>query len=77
MSEYHCSPLLAAVEKALQKKWKVYTLSLRADQTKLLGQIYTSCLVLHRTALPDGGLQLRVMATEGNYSHLTAQLTKA
>ena len=69
--------LMAAVEKALQSKWKIYTLFLRAEQAGLLGQIYKSCLVLHRTALPDGGLQLRVMATEGNYSHLTAQLTKA
>ncbi len=69
--------LMAAVEKALQSKWKIYTLFLRAEQAGLLGQIYTSCLVLHRTALPAGGLQLRVMATEGNYSHLTAQLTKA
>ena len=69
------TPLLAAVEKALQKKWKVYTLSLRADQTKLLGQIYTRCLVLQRTALPDGGLKLRLMSTEGNRQDLEKKLT--
>ena len=64
-----------AVEKALQKKWKLYTLSLRADQTKLLGQIYTRCLVLQRTALPDGGLKLRLMSTEGNRQDLEKKLT--
>lgn len=69
--------LLRAVEKALRSKWKVRPLRLRADQADLLGQIYTRCLVLTRTPMPDGGVKLTVMATDGNYRDLKNKLTAA
>ena len=64
------SVLLTAVEKALKVKWKVRPLRISAKQADLLGQIYTRSLVLSRTATDDGGLELKIMATDGNYAEL-------
>ena len=64
------SALLTAVEKALKIKWKVRPLRISAKQADLLGQIYTRSLVLSRTATDDGGLELKIMATDGNYAEL-------
>ena len=64
------SALLTAVEKALKIKWKVRPLRISAKQADLLGQIYTRSLVLSRTPTNDGGLELKIMATDGNYAEL-------
>ena len=64
------SALLTAVEKALKVKWKVRPLRISAKQADLLGQIYTRSLVLSRTPTNDGGLELKIMATDGNYAEL-------
>lgn len=67
--------LLKAVEKALRQKWKVRPLHLTAKQADLLGQIYTRSLVLSSTATSDGGLKLKIMATDGNYAELLQKTT--
>ena len=67
--------LLKAVEKALKTKWKVRPLQLSAKQADLIGQIYTRSLVLSSTATADGGLKLKIMATDGNYAELLKKTT--
>lgn len=67
--------LLKAVEKALKIKWKVRPLLLSAKQADLIGQIYTRSLVLSTTATNDGGLKLKIMATDGNYAELLKKTT--
>lgn len=67
--------LLQSVEKALKGKWKVRPLRLSAKQADLLGQIYTRSLVLTRKARADGGLDLKIMATDGNYQDLLDKIT--
>lgn len=69
--------LLKAVESALKGKWKVRPLRLSAKQADLLGQIYSRSLVLDRAALPDGGLKLKIMATDGNYQDLLNKITSS
>lgn len=67
--------LLKAVEKALKTKWKVRPLQLSAKQADLIGQIYTRSLVLSSAATQDGGLKLKIMATDGNYAELLKKTT--
>lgn len=71
------SPLLNAVEKALKTKWKVRPLHLSAKQADLLGQIYAHTLVLARQAQADGGVKLKVMATDGNYRAILDKITSS
>ncbi len=67
--------LLKAVEKALHAKWKTRLLRLAANQAHLLAAIYKQCLVLDCQAGADGGLRLRVMATEGNWQNIRQKIT--
>lgn len=64
------SSLISSVEKALKTKWKLRPLLLSAKQAFLLGQIYKRSLVLSSTPTNQGGLQLKIMATDGNYAEL-------
>ncbi len=69
------SALIQSVQKALTYKWKVRPLRLSAKQADLLGQIYARSLVLSRQAHEDGGLTLKIMATEGNFQELKQKIT--
>ena len=70
----HLQTLLRRVEQAISYKWQVRTLTLRADQLNKLGAIYEKSLVIRQTPQADGGLQLTVMATVGNYQSLQKHL---
>ena len=70
----HLQTLLRRVEQAISYKWQVRTLSLCADQLNKLGAIYEKALVIRQTPQADGGLQLTVMATVGNYQSLQKHL---
>lgn len=70
----HLKTLLRRVEQAISYKWQVRTLTLRADQLNKLGAIYEKSLVIRQTPQADGGLQLTVMATVGNYQSLQKHL---
>lgn len=70
----HLQTLLRRVEQAISYKWQVRTLTLRADQLNRLGAVYEKSLVIHQTPQEDGGLQLTVMATVGNYQSLQKHL---
>mgnify|MGYP002657093564 FL=1 len=70
----HLQTLLRRVEQAISYKWQVRTLTLRADQLNKIGAIYEKSLVIHQTPQADGGLQLTVMATVGNYQSLQKHL---
>ena len=70
----HLQTLLRRVEQAINYKWQVRTLTLRADQLNKLGAIYEKSLVIRQTPQADGGLQLTVMATVGNYQSLQKHL---
>ena len=74
-NEKGLNTLLKAVEKALKIKWKVRPLQLSAKQADLIGQIYTRSLVLSSTPTEDGGLKLKIMATDGNYAELLKKTT--
>lgn len=70
----HLQTLLRRVEQAISYKWQVRTLTLRADQLNKIGAVYEKSLVIHQTPQADGGLQLTVMATVGNYQSLQKHL---
>lgn len=70
----HLQTLLRRVEQAISYKWQVRTLTLRADQLNKIGAVYEKSLVIHQTPQEDGGLQLTVMATVGNYQSLQKHL---
>lgn len=70
----HLQILLRRVEQAISYKWQVRTLTLRADQLNKIGAVYEKSLVIHQTPQADGGLQLTVMATVGNYQSLQKHL---
>ena len=70
----HLQTLLRLVEQAISYKWQVRTLTLRADQLNKIGAVYEKSLVIHQTPQADGGLQLTVMATVGNYQSLQKHL---
>lgn len=70
----HLQTLLRRVEQAISYKWQVRTLTLRADQLNKIGAVYEKSLVIHQTPQADGGLQLTVMATVGNYQSLQKRL---
>ena len=70
----HLQTLLRRVEQAISYKWQVRTLTLRADQLNKIGAVYEKSLVIHQTPQTDGGLQLTVMATVGNYQSLQKHL---
>ena len=68
--------LLGAVEQALKPKWDIHKLILPAKQVCLLGEIYAKNLVVKRKILPNGNLELYIMATEGNWRQLCKKLTE-
>lgn len=66
--------LLEKVEEAVAHRWKLRRIKLEFGQMGLLGKIYEKALVTGRKELPSGGLELTLMATDGNYESLQKTL---
>ena len=62
--------LLEQVEEAVARRWKLRRFYLPPHAFHLLGTIYEKALVTGRKEKPSGGLELTLMATDGNFAGL-------
>ena len=62
--------LLEQVEEAVARHWKLRRFYLPPHAFHLLGTIYEKALVTGRKEKPSGGLELTLMATDGNFAGL-------